>query len=234
MADNLRHVAIIMDGNGRWAERRNLPRADGHKAGAEVISEVLQYASEAGIEYLTLYAFSTENWKRSPSEVSALMTLLEKFLTEKEPVLMEKNVRLLAIGNLDKLPAASRKKLYEVIEKTSQNSGGNLVLALSYGGRDEIASTAKKLASMAKNGEIDPDKIDEKMFEKNMYLPELPPVDLMIRTSGEMRISNFLLWQLAYAEIVVTDVLWPDFGRDEFEKALNIYRGRDRRFGGRK
>ncbi len=220
------HVAIIMDGNGRWAERRGLPRVEGHRKGAERVSDIMRAAKSAGVKYLTLYAFSTENWKRSPAEVAALMNLLSDFLDEKLPELQRENVRLNAIGRLDKLPAY--KKLLKVMELTSGNTSGVLNLALNYGGRAEITDAVNKIIASGKRN------ISEDDFHRYLYSPDIPDPDLLIRTSGEMRISNFLLWELSYSEIYVTDVLWPDFDAAEFQAALSDYSGRDRRFGGRK
>ncbi len=229
-----RHVAIIMDGNGRWAAARGLARAEGHRAGSANVERVLDAARAAGVEFLTLYAFSTENWKRSPQEVAALMQLLGEFLDAKQPLFMEKNVRLLTAGRTGDLPFPVRSRLQRVIEATSGNTAGTLILALSYGGRAEIVDAARKLAAGAAQGRLDPDKIDEAAFAESLYHPEIPDPDLMIRTSGEMRISNFMLWQLAYAELYVTPALWPDFDEAEFNRALEDYSRRDRRFGGRK
>ena len=225
----VRHVAIIMDGNGRWADRRGLPRVEGHRQGARQVSEVLEAAREAGVEFLTLYAFSTENWKRPPSEVAALMGLLEEFLDDKLPELMEKNVRLRTVGRTDGLPAGARRKLLAAIKATAGNTAGTLNLALNYGGRAEIVDAVNRILSEKPTG-----KIDENSFRNYLYAPDIPDPELMIRTSGELRLSNFLLWQLSYAELYVTDTLWPDFGKAEFRKALDAFAGRDRRFGGRK
>ena len=237
MANELKapeHVAIIMDGNGRWAERRGVPRAEGHRAGADAVELAMDTARKFGVKYLTLYAFSTENWKRSPQEIAALMGLLGDFIDRKLPAMMKNQVRLLTLGRTSDLPNPSRSKLLAAIEATANNRGGTLILALSYGGRAEIADAAKRIAADAAAGKIAPDKIDEKKFASYLYHPEIPDPDLMIRTSGEFRISNFLLWQLAYAELYVTPVLWPDFDEAEFDKAIKSYQSRDRRFGGRK
>lgn len=229
-----RHVAIIMDGNGRWAERHGVPRREGHRAGADAVERAVECAGDLGIGYLTLYAFSTENWRRSPQEVSALMSLLGDFLTTKTDTLMKHNVRLLTIGRTGDLPLGVRKLLLESIEKTKNNTAGTLTLALSYGGRAEIADAAREIAKLAAAGKLDPAAVDEKLFARYLYCPELPDPDLMIRTSGELRISNFMLYELAYAELYVTDVLWPDFGRQEMLEAIEAYSKRERRFGGRK
>ena len=229
-----RHVAIIMDGNGRWAERHGVPRSEGHRAGAGAVERAVECARDLGIEYLTLYAFSTENWRRSPQEISALMALLSDFLTTKTDTLVKHNVRLLTIGRTGDLPLGVRKLLLDSVEKTKNNTAGTLTLALSYGGRAEIADAAKKIAKLAATGKLDPEKVDEKLFSTYLYCPELPDPDLMIRTSGELRISNFMLYELAYAELYVTDVLWPDFGKKEMLAAIEAYSKRERRFGGRK
>jgi len=225
------HVAIIMDGNGRWAERRGLPRSDGHRAGADTVDRVLGYARDAGVKMMTLYAFSTENWKRPAAEVAALMSILIEFLTRKLPELQREKVRLRTIGRTSGLPAAARKTLLDTISATEKNSKFTLTLALNYGGRAEIADAAARIAADAAAGKIAPGKVDEATFARYLYLPDLPDPDLMIRTSGEMRLSNFLLWELAYTELYVTDCLWPDFSREELQKALDAYAHRDRRFG---
>ena len=229
----IRHVAIIMDGNGRWAERHGLPKTEGHRRGANQVSVILEAAQEAGIEFLTLYAFSTENWKRSAQEVSALMGLMEKFLDEKIPELMEKNVRLRAIGRLYDLPVNVRSKLFRAIEATRENSAGTLIFALSYGGRAEIVDGVNRYLEEAWKSGRKPAKLTEESFRNCLYAPDVPDPELMIRTSGELRISNFLLWQLSYSEFYVTDTLWPDFGREEFFAALESFEKRERRFGGR-
>ncbi len=228
-----RHVAIIMDGNGRWAEKKGLPRVEGHRAGAQAVQTVLDAARKFGVEYLTLYAFSTENWKRSPQEVAALMTLLGDFLDEKIDSMMSNNVRLRTIGRTGDLPNPSRRKLLDCIERTKNNTGATLILALSYGGRAELADAAGKLAADVEAGKLKAKQVDEACFSQYLYLPDVPDPDLMIRTSGELRLSNFLLWQLAYAELYVTPVLWPDFNEQEFAAALSAFGGRERRFGGR-
>lgn len=223
-----RHVAIIMDGNGRWAERRGLSRSEGHHHGAKQLDIVLAAAKELGIEYLTLYAFSTENWKRSVSEVTSLMKLLEEFAVERLPQMMAKNIRLRVIGRITDLPLFARKKLLDAVEITSKNNGQTLILALSYGGRAEIVDAVNRILEDPKESTI-----TEESFRNYLYEPDLPDPDLLIRTSGEMRLSNFLLWQLAYSEIYVTDVLWPDFGKEELIKAVESFSKRERRFGGR-
>ncbi len=229
-----RHVAIIMDGNGRWAEARGLERAKGHRQGAEAVMTAVETAGELGIEYLTLYAFSTENWKRPVAEVTALMGLLEAFIDQKLPELQQRNVRLKTIGRTAGLPAGARNKLLTAIDATRENTAGTLVLALNYGGRAELADAMQAIAAEVKAGRLKPQAIDEKVVARHLYDPELPDPDLLIRTSGEFRLSNFLLWELAYSELYVTDVLWPDFSRAEFLKAVESYGCRERRFGGRK
>jgi len=227
------HIAIIMDGNGRWAEQHKVARAKGHERGGETVQRTLSLCIEKGIPWLTLYAFSTENWGRSKIEVTYLMNMLTKYLKERLPELMEKNVRLHAIGELYMLPKSCREKLEECLEKTKNNTAMNLVLALSYGSRQEITAAARKVAEMVQRGELAPADITPELLSANLYTAGMPDPDLLIRTSGEMRISNYLLWQISYAELWVTDVLWPDFGRAEFEAALESFNARNRRFGKR-
>lgn len=229
-----RHIAVIMDGNGRWAKQRGLPRVEGHIAGAERVREVLRYAREFGVEYMTLYAFSTENWKRSKEEVDALMDLLSRFIDGYLDEMKQNNVRLLVSGRIDGLPERAANDLKRAMAETASLTGHTLILALNYGGRSEIADAAKKIAEEVRHGRLDPVKIDEQLFSRYLYLPDVPDPDLMIRTSGEFRLSNFLLWELSYAEFYVTDTYWPDFDREEFRKAIESYSKRDRRFGGRK
>ena len=231
-SNQVNHLAIIMDGNGRWAQARGLERTAGHRAGADNVLEIMRAAQEFDIKYLTLYAFSTENWKRPASEVGALMKLLHEFLFKQLPAMQKENVRLNAIGRLDDLPEAARLSLLGAMKATKNNTGGVLTLALNYGGRAEIVDAAKKLIKSVRSGEIDPEKLDEKSFSNFLYDPELPDPDLVIRTSGELRISNFLLWEMAYSELYISDVMWPDFDRSELQKALNAYNSRNRRFGG--
>ena len=230
----LRHLAIIMDGNGRWAEAHGLPRGEGHRRGADAVNEAVRGAIENNVKYLTLYAFSTENWKRSKLEVTTLMKLLEQFLDEKIGELADEGIRLNVIGRQEGLPGSVQRKLAKSMEKTKANDRLVLTLALNYGGRPELADAAKRLAADVAAGKLKPEAVDEALFARYLYDPELPDVDLLVRTSGEMRVSNFLLWQIAYAEIYVTDVLWPDFDEAELKKALTVYGKRDRRFGGRK
>jgi undecaprenyl diphosphate synthase len=220
-----------MDGNGRWAEARGLPRVAGHEAGAESVREITRACREAGLQALTLYSFSTENWRRPEEEVRALMGLLGRYLVEERRELLENGIRLNAIGQLDRLPLAVRAALKELMHATRNNTGMVLTLALSYGGRAEIVEAARALAKKAASGRLRPDAIDEAALAAELGTAGLPDPDLLVRTSGEMRLSNFLLWQLAYAEIHVTDVLWPDFRRSELEKAFASFRARERRFG---
>jgi len=227
-----RHIAIIMDGNGRWARQRGLPRIRGHEQGAEAVRECVEGCGELKIEYLTLYAFSAENWQRPKSEVFALMRLLEKFLKDKTPELIEKNVRLQAISRLTDLPDSCQKRLHESIKRTADNTGLTLILALSYGGRDEIIDGIRSLLREIEAGHIDKAMINAEMFSKHLYTRYYPDPDLLIRTSGEMRISNFLLWQLSYTEMYVTAKLWPDFTRKDLFAAVEDFSKRQRRYGG--
>ena len=226
-----RHVAIIMDGNGRWAKTRGLPRIKGHEQGAQAVRECVEGCGELKIEFLTLYAFSAENWRRPKSEVFALMKLLEKFLKEKTPELLEKNVRLQAIGRLTDLPKSCQDQLHKTIEQTSKNNGLTLILALSYGARLEIIDGIKSLMRAIELGHIDKGMIDDKMFSQHLYTRYYPDPDLLIRTSGEMRLSNFLLWQLSYTEMYVTPKLWPDFTKKDLNAAVEEYGRRQRRYG---
>ncbi len=227
-----RHVAIIMDGNGRWARQRGLSRSKGHEAGAESVRAVVRACRDHGVPYLTLYAFSVENWKRPKSEIGALMGLLRRFMEKEEHVLHEKQVRLRIMGRLQDLPRQVRQRLEKVVAATASYDKGQLILALSYGGRTEIVAAARSLAEQVQAGKLAPAQIDEARFAAQLYLPDVPDPDLMIRTSGELRLSNFMLWQLSYAELYVTSVLWPDFREEAFAEALASYAGRKRRFGG--
>ncbi len=227
-----RHVAIIMDGNGRWAKQRGLPRLKGHERGAESVRAAIRSCREAGVEYLTLYAFSVENWSRPKAEIDGLMRLLRTFLRDRARELHEDKVRLRVTGRIHDLPAGVRKELMRVVEATAGYTSGTLVLALSYGGRTELVDATRKIAAEVQAGTLAPDAIDEQTITDHLYLPDVPDPDLLIRTSGELRLSNFLLWQLSYTEIYVTDVLWPDFRDDEFKKALDSYARRERRYGG--
>jgi undecaprenyl diphosphate synthase len=224
-------VAIVMDGNGRWAARHGLPRLKGHERGAESVREAVRTCKKLGIRYLTLYAFSVENWSRPRDEISGLMSLLRRFLRHEERELHENRVRLRVIGRLEDLPDAVRKELDRVMAATAAYTEGTLVLALSYGGRTEIANACRAIARKARSGELDPETVDEQTVAHHLYAPDIPDPDLMIRTSGELRLSNFLLWQLSYAELYVTDVLWPDFREPQFVAAVEAYGRRERRFG---
>ena len=225
-----RHVAIIMDGNGRWAESRGMARTAGHEAGAESVRLVTRACRRLGVEALTLYSFSTENWARPEDEVEALMALLQKYLADELQELLDNGIRLRAIGELDRLPRSVRTALEAVMQATAHHTGMTLCLALSYGSRDEILHAVRELASEAARG-LDPATIDAKVFADRLYTRGLPDPDLLIRTSGELRVSNFLLWQIAYAEIFVTDVLWPDFRDEHLAIAFEAFGARQRRFG---
>ena len=225
------HIGIIMDGNGRWAKKRGMPRIVGHRAGIESVRRVVEACGEIGIKILTLYTFSRENWKRPPTEVSALMKLLVTTLHRELAELMVKNVKIIAIGCLDDLPADTKEILLQAIAKTSQNTGLILNLALSYGSRREIRDAVISLAKKVKEKKLAPEEISESMIAECLQTAGLPDPDLIIRTSGEFRISNFLLWQIAYAEIYVSDTLWPDFGKEELFNAIQNYLNRERRFG---
>jgi undecaprenyl diphosphate synthase len=229
--DSPRHIAVIMDGNGRWARERGLPRREGHRAGAESVREVADACIECGVDYLTLFAFSSENWNRPAAEVTALMGLLDRFLVEKSKDLDQQNIRLLAIGQLDRLPAKTRGLLDKIMTRTAHHSALTLVLALSYGGREEIVSAARSLAADAAAGTLAPAAIDATLFASRLQTAAIPDPDLLIRTSGEMRVSNFLLWQISYAEIVIVRKYWPDFRRNDLIEAVREYQRRHRRFG---
>jgi undecaprenyl diphosphate synthase len=232
VSETPRHVAVIMDGNGRWAQQRGLPRLAGHEQGSKSIRQCVEACMEAGVEYLTLYAFSSENWKRPALEVNGLMLLLERFLQEKKEEMLREGVRLRAIGRLGDLPPVCQKKIAEVVEATAHNAKLNIILALSYSGRAEIIDAVKSIARDVAAGKLAEDRITPELFSGRLYTSEIPDPDLLIRTSGEMRISNFLLWQLSYTEIHVTKKLWPDFGKEDFFEALEDFRNRSRRFGG--
>jgi undecaprenyl diphosphate synthase len=220
-----------MDGNGRWAQRRGLSRVEGHRRGKDAVRAVVETSREIGLEYLTLYAFSTENWQRPGGEVRALMGLLRRYLRTELRRMMKYNIRLRAAGDLGRLPTAVRRALEEVILATRNNGGLTVVLAVSYSAREEIVAATRALAAAVREGQLNPQEIDEQRFAQHLWTADLPDPDLLIRTGGELRLSNFLLWQLAYTEIYVTDILWPDFGREEFLLALADYQGRERRFG---
>jgi len=226
-----RHVAVIMDGNGRWAERRGQPRILGHRAGMRSVRAVIEAAGDLGIEALTLYAFSKENWKRPAAEVHALMGLLRRYMKSEREELIARGARIEAIGDLEQLEATAREELDRLIAATAHCDRLRVTLALSYGGRAEIVAAARRIARAAAAGELDPDALDETAFARFLYSPDLPDPDLLVRTSGEMRISNFLLWQIAYAELHVTETLWPDFDRAAFFEAIEEYQSRERRFG---
>lgn len=226
-----RHIAIIMDGNGRWAKNRFLPRIEGHRNGARSVRMVVEEARRLGVRYLTLFAFSTENWQRPEEEVGGLMSLFVRHLESELDLLLKNDIRLRAMGNLARLPQGVRELLERNEEKTKSLTGMDLILAVSYGGRDEIVQAVKKIGRGIKAGTIDPEAVTEETVTGALYLPDVPSPELLIRTSDETRISNFLLWQLAYSEIVVTPVLWPDFTCDEFHRCLHVFAGRNRRFG---
>ncbi len=226
-----KHLAIIMDGNGRWAKQQGLLRTLGHENGTKSVRTTVETCAKLGIENLTLYAFSTENWNRPKLEVELLMNLLINSLKNELKTLQDNNIRLNSIGNLDLLPKSAQKKLQEVIEKTKDNKNMVLTLALSYGSREELINVVKNISNKVKNNIISIDSIDESIINQHLYTHDLPEVDLLIRTSGENRISNFLLWQIAYAELYFTDVLWPDFKEDDLYEAIISYQKRERRFG---
>ncbi|WP_427872200.1 isoprenyl transferase [Flavobacterium sp. MMS24-S5] len=226
-----KHLAIIMDGNGRWAKQQGFLRAFGHENGTKSVKEIIKTSAKLGIEYLTLYAFSTENWNRPKLEVQALMKILINSLKKELVTLQENNIRLNAIGNLDKLPKTAQKELLDVIEKTKNNTRLTLTLALSYGSREELVNAIKSISDKVKNNIISIDTIDDSIINEHLYTQNLPDVDLLIRTSGEHRISNFLLWQIAYAELYFTNVLWPDFKDQDLYEAIISYQKRERRFG---
>ena len=225
------HVAIILDGNGRWAKKRLLNRISGHEKGSETVRTIVRACREIGISYLTLYAFSTENWQRPKTEVEALMALLKKFLRSERKEMMENNIRLRAIGQLDRLPTKVREELDLTMTATKEQTGMTLILALSYGGRAEIVRMVQEVAEKIKRGTIDSQAVNEGLISDHLYTRDIPDPDLLIRTSGEMRISNFLLWQIAYTELFVTPTLWPDFSKEEFLQILKDFQVRVRRFG---
>jgi undecaprenyl diphosphate synthase len=227
-----RHVAIIMDGNGRWARSRGLPRIAGHRAGAKSVDEAIRAAMELGVKILTLFTFSTENWKRPESEVNQLFKLLDKYLDKEEADLNKNNIRLVATGDIKPLPEATRERLKRVMESTKANNAFTLNLALNYGSRPEIVNALRRIASLVKDGAISPGDIDEKLFSSFLYTKDLPDPDLLIRTSGEFRLSNFMLWQISYTELYITKKMWPDFKKADFNKAVAEYQKRERRFGG--
>jgi undecaprenyl diphosphate synthase len=225
------HVAIIMDGNGRWAKKQGLLRVQGHEVGAQRVEEIIKAAQEKGIRYLTLYAFSKENWRRPKEEVEFLMGLLSSYLDKKIATLIKNNCVFNVIGEMSDLAPTLQKKLTQAMEASKNNTSLVVTFALSYSSRREITRACQKIAEQAVRGEIKPSEITEEIFSRNLYTANMPDPELLIRTSGELRISNFLLWQISYAELYVTQKFWPEFTRDEFEKALENYKGRERRFG---
>lgn len=226
------HIAIIMDGNGRWAQRRGLSRSDGHRAGADAVVRSIENCQKYGVKYLTLYAFSTENWKRSPSEIAALMQLLGEFLDKQSPMLDKYRIRLKIIGETERLPAPVRKKLQAAIAKSAQYDAGVLTIALSYGSRNEITAAVKAIAQKVQAGQLKVADINEKTIHEHLQTADLPDPDLIIRSAGEQRLSNFLLWQASYAEFYFTTAFWPDFGDEDFAAAIAEYSRRQRRYGG--
>jgi undecaprenyl diphosphate synthase len=226
-----KHLAIIMDGNGRWAKQQGLLRALGHESGTKSVKVIIEASAKLGIEFLTLYAFSTENWNRPKLEVETLMKVLINSLKKELTTLQKNNIKLNAIGNLEKLPKSAQKELLDVIDKTKDNTQMTLTLALSYGSREELVSAVKNICSKVKNNIISIDSIDDSIINEHLYTQNLPDVDLLIRTSGEHRISNFLLWQIAYSELYFTDILWPDFKEQDLYEAIISYQKRERRFG---
>jgi len=225
------HLAVIMDGNGRWAQKKLLNRVKGHEKGSDTVRMVVRSCREIGISYLTLYAFSTENWQRPKAEVTALMVLLKKFLVSERQEMVVNNIRFNVIGEQERLPEEVQKEIQRTKDATKSNNGMRLNLALSYGARSEIVLAAQKISKKVQDGRMSPDEITQETITEHLYTSDIPDPELLIRTSGEMRISNFLLWQIAYSEIAVTDTLWPDFTRNELIQILKEYQARDRRFG---
>ena len=225
------HVAIIMDGNGRWAKSRGEKRTFGHKHAIKAVREAVNACNEIHIPYLTLYTFSSENWNRPEDEVDTLMSLISETIILEAEEIFSKGLRMHIIGDTEKLPAEVREHMQHLVDITKNNTKGNLILALSYGSQHEILTAVKKISSKVKTGELTEDEITEKVFEDHLYTKDFPPVDLLIRTSGEVRISNFLLWQIAYAELQFLDILWPDFGKEDFFKCIYNYQNKERRFG---
>ncbi|AJW63859.1 Ditrans,polycis-undecaprenyl-diphosphate synthase ((2E,6E)-farnesyl-diphosphate specific) [Elizabethkingia miricola] len=226
-----KHVAIIMDGNGRWAKSRGEERTYGHRSAIQSVRNAINACNEIHIPYLTLYTFSTENWNRPEDEVSTLMSLLSETLLNEADEIYTKGLRLKVIGDVSKMPEMVREQLQNVMDLTENNKGGTLVLALNYGSQDEIIHAVKSIAKDAKDGKINPEDINNQLFENHLYTKDMPPVDLMIRTSGEIRISNFLLWQIAYAELQFLDIFWPDFTKDDFFNCILNYQDKERRYG---
>ncbi|MBO6080366.1 MAG: di-trans,poly-cis-decaprenylcistransferase [Bacteroidales bacterium] len=227
----IKHVAIIMDGNGRWAQQHGHERTFGHEQGVEAVRSVTEGATEMGIPYLTLYTFSTENWNRPKEEVDMLMRLLTRVIAKEVDTFMKNGVRLLTTGRLDTLPEDCQKSMRDAEEITANNKNTTLILALSYSGRSELVDTAKQIARKAANGQLNPDDIDENTIQQHLYHPEIPDVDLLIRTGGDLRISNFLLWEIAYAELFFSPIMWPDFRKDHLREILEQFTHRERRFG---
>lgn len=227
------HIAIIMDGNGRWAQNRNLPHMAGHNAGMLALKEIVKASSTLGVKHLTVYAFSTENWKRPLEEISGIFKLLILYIEKELKELHGNNVKVRILGDYEKLPKEAVKSLQRSLETTKSNSGLQFNIALNYGGRDEILKSVRKLAMEVEAGRLKADEITEEMIAEHLYTAGIPDPDLIIRTSGEMRLSNYLLWQSAYSEFVFSDVLWPDFSREEYEKMIELFQNRKRRFGGR-
>ena len=225
------HIAVIMDGNGRWAQSRGLPRKAGHRAGAESVREAVDACLDHEVKWLTLYAFSSENWNRPEKEIAALMGLLERFLKTKGKEFMQKNVRLRTIGRIDRLPDSCRQQIDRVVAETAENTALTVVLALSYGSREELVDATRRIATKVAAGELKPAEIDKATIAQHLDTAEIPDPDLLIRTSGELRLSNFLLWQLSYAEFFITNKNWPDFNKADFREAIAEYSSRNRRFG---
>ncbi len=226
------HLAIIMDGNGRWAKQRGLPRVMGHKAGIESVREVVRVSSQLGVKWLTLFTFSSENWRRPQEEVAFLMKMLQELLDREVEELNRNQVRIMGMGRLDMLPPEVQSQLKRAQQRTENNPGMRLVLALSYGGKAEMVDMAREVAKRVAGGQLRPEDVDEELLQECAYIPEMPPVDLLIRTSMELRLSNFMLWQTAYSELYFTETLWPDFRKKSLLKAIEDYSKRERRFGG--
>lgn len=231
LGNPLEHIAIIMDGNGRWARERGWVRAEGHRQGAKTVRKIVEESVRIGLKQLTLYCFSHENWKRPPEELQALMLLLENFMRSERPRMIQENIRLKVIGRREGIPDSALREMEESIRQTSENSGLTLCLAINYGGRQEIVDAAKRIAQKVAAGECMPDEVNEKLIDQHLYTAECPDPDLLIRTAGEMRLSNFLLWQLSYAELWVTEKYWPDFEIEDFHAAMEDFRRRERRYG---
>ena len=231
-SENLpKHVAIIMDGNGRWAKSRGEERTFGHKNAIKAVRDAVNACNEIHIPYLTLYTFSSENWKRPTEEVNTLMTIISETMLSEAEEIFTKGLRIHLIGDIEKLPTLVREQMLHLVEITKNNKRGNLILALSYGSQKEILNAVQKISAKVKNGELDEEDINEEVIEQHLYTKDFPPVDLLIRTSGEVRISNFLLWQIAYAELQFLDILWPDFGKEDFFRCIYNYQNKERRFG---